>query len=102
LQRQNVQRRQKLWADAIFRSQQFEEGVDGFRQCFSLSVTVYYYYKRSPGSLPQQDGIEGLRGVGKAGKGRAIAHGEAANGILKGRMLAQVQKQIANGRMDQG
>jgi hypothetical protein len=52
--------------------------------------------------LPQENRIESFRGGGKAGKGRAVARGDAANSILKGRMLAQVQKKVSNGRMDQG
>jgi hypothetical protein len=67
-----------------------------------LSITVHYYYKRTSGGLPQKNRIKGFRGGGKPGKGRAIAPGEAANGILKGRVLAQVQKEVSNGRMDQG
>jgi hypothetical protein len=76
--------------------------VDRFRKCFSLPIAIYYYYQRTPGGLPQENRIERLRGGGKAGKGCTIAQGDAANGILKGRMLAQVQKEVSNGRMDQG
>jgi hypothetical protein len=91
-----------LRANPVFGGQQFEEGVDRFRQRLSLSIAIYYYYERSPCGLPQKHRIESLGGGGQAGKGCTIAHGDAANGILKGRMLAQVQKEISNGRMDQG
>jgi hypothetical protein len=91
-----------LWAGPVLGGQQSEESVDRFRQLFRLSITIYYYYKRTPGGLPQKNRIESFRGGGQARKGRAIARGNAANSILKGRMLAQVQKEVSNGRMDQG
>src|ERR1019366_9733780 len=52
--------------------------------------------------LPQEYRIEGLGGGGKARERAPAARRQTAQGVLEAGMLRQVQKQIANGRMNQG
>ena len=104
LQRQNIQRRKQLRAAAIVRRQQVEERVDGLGERFGLLVAIYYNYQRTvrmpataaPSRAPWR------WWSGRRARRAAAARADAAQRILKARMPAQVQKQISNGRMDQG
>ena len=102
LKRQNIQSGQELRAVAVVRREQREESMDGFREGLSLLVAIYYNYQRMARGLPQEHRIEGLGGGGETRERGLAARGQAAQSILEAGMLRQVQKQIANGRMNQG
>ncbi len=78
------------------------ESLDGLKQLFGAFVAVYYNCKRTLGHLPQQYGVDGFGSGGEAGKGEVAAGGQATEQILKGRMAAEVQEQVAYGGLDQG
>jgi len=75
--------------------------MDGFGEGLSLLVAVYYNYQRLAGGLPQEHRIEGLGGGGETRERGLSAATRPAQSILEAGMLRQVQKQIANGRMNQ-
>ena len=99
---QNVQGRKQLRAVAIFGHQQGEEGVDGLGESFGLFVAVYYNDQRSPGGLPQQDGVDRFGGGRQTGYGGVAAGTHAVQHVLETRMASQIEEQVSNDRMNQG
>src|SRR5689334_7867943 len=102
LERQDVQRRQKLRRVAVFGRNHREECRDGFGKSFRLLVAIYYKYQRPVDRLAQQDRINGLRGRGQAGKGCASTARNPPDRVLERSMAPQIQKQISNRGMNQG
>src|SRR5438045_5286194 len=99
---QNVQSGKQLRPITIFGHQQGEETVDGFGEIFGLFVAVYYNDERSPGGLPQQDGVHRFGGGRQSGYGGVAAGTDAVQHVLESRMASQVEEQVSNDRMNQG
>src|ERR1019366_9573032 len=57
----------ELRAMAIIGQEQVEETGDGFGEVFGLFVAIYYNDQRTPGGLPEEDGVHRLRGGRQAG-----------------------------------
>src|SRR5664280_689093 len=87
---------------AIIGHEQVEETGDGFGEVFGLFVAIYYNDQRTPGGLPEEDGVHRLRGGRQAGEGCVAAGADAMQHLLKSRMASQVEEQVSYDRMNQG
>src|ERR1035437_10594908 len=87
---------------AVIGHEQVEKAVDGFEKVLGLLIAIYYNYQGTSGGLPQEYGLNRLRGGRQPGQGCVAAGAAAMQHFLESWMACQVDEQVSNDRMNQG
>ena len=87
---------------AVIGHEQVEKAVDGFEKVLGLLIAIYYNYQGTSGGLPQEYGVDRLRGGRQPGQGCVAAGADAMQHLLESWMACQVDEQVSNDRMNQG
>ena len=98
--RHNVEGRQELRAGTFAGlNEEVEKSLDRLKQGFGLLIALDDNQQRTLGHLPQQNGINGLRGGGQPGEAALGVTGALAqmlDQILKCRMAIQMKEKLAD------